>query len=833
MPSMESVIAAGTRPAGTGDERLSSAAAGDLPALIVAWRWVLLCLGATFLIYLACIPRILLYSNPPTGDQPFYLMDAISIVQDGDLNLANNYARHDFDTFYQRAPHPPGFVGIRAPYPLPPQLAVTPARPPGEEYSYHLPGLGLALAPVWLIGSWFSLWWPATIVFMCLVGALVALNVFLLAYEVSGRLPAAWMVWAAMAFSGPIMSYSLLIFTELPCGLLLIYAFRRLALGWRANGPLRRLLIGLCIGYIPWLAWRCLPISLALGAYALVQWRRAGAGRETPGLRERLRRMAPEVTPLTVPIVISVVALVWYSYYLFGQPYPSGVLAGQGTPVFHWPWRGGHDLILFVTGAFAILFDRQWGLLPFTPVYLLGAVGIIRMYGSARSADRRLLFWSALVTVPYALMIASFDYWGGLWCPPARYLTTLVPLLAAPLAVTLARNNTLYRVIFGVLALIGFAFMALMVRNPHLMFPVDRAYLLHWLAADPQSPLHVNLLPFIPAYAWPDPVAQPVMTARIVAVALAIILGCRILLAPRRDHLAARLGTSAPGWLSAAAIIGSGWFVMNYDFLQHKTLLVQQYRWTLQPAPRQPEGAAFAGGKVYLTDYSGRSVGVLDVNTGLYGPMALRTSRGPLPLAHPADIILGPGHLLYLLNNGRGANALYVMTPSGRVVRRERLAGKQPISLGMAFGRRSLYVADVLAGVIREYGPGGGRQRAAWSGMTRGFNNVTGIAVGPGGVIYAAESSANRVQALSPGGRFLRSYDLGCSPQQVVSRGRWIDVSCTTRLVSIDTRGGAVQQSEVGANDPPLSMPSGLAYGPNGILYVVDGDAVVSYRVEH
>src|SRR5205085_2328102 len=84
-----------------------------------------------------------------------------------------------------------------------------------------------------------------------------SLNVFLFAHELTGKLWIALAVWLPLAFSNPIMSYSYMIFTELPTGLLAIYAVRRLALGSRANGPYRLALIGFCIAFIPWLAWRC------------------------------------------------------------------------------------------------------------------------------------------------------------------------------------------------------------------------------------------------------------------------------------------------------------------------------------------------------------------------------------------------------------------------------------------------------------------------------------------------------------------------------------------------------------------------------------------------
>jgi hypothetical protein len=807
-------------------------------------RWLVLCLSASFLFYLAFVPRILLYSNPPTGDQAFYLMDADSIVHDGDLNVANEYANYDFDKFYRLAPHPPGFVGISAPYPLPAELADTPNRPRSEQYSHHLPGMGLSLAPAWLVGSWFSLWWPATMVFMCLVAALLALNIFLLSYEAAGRLFIAWAVWASMALCSPIFSYAPLIFSELPCGLLLIYAFRRLALGWRANGPIRRVLIGLCVAYIPWLALRCSLISIGLCLYAGVQWWRAEKHRSGESKVQanrvwgRARHVIADGAGVALPIILSFLAMVWFSLYLFGKPYPSGAMTDPLHAPFHWPWLGGHDLTLFVTGAFALVFDRQWGLLPFTPVYLLAVVGMTVMVRSGRHSDRRFLLWVGVVAIPNLFLISSFEFWGGLWCPPARYLSTLTPLLAAPLAISLSIRNIAYRILYGFLTAIGFGLMAVMLHDPRLMFPIVRASLLTWLASDPASPVHVDLRGFIPAFAWPDLVAQPVMTARIVAVAFILVLFCALILAPKGSGMRSHSWTSGimrPGWIFGASVLLAGWYAMNREFLQHTTVLQQQQRWELRPSLQQPRGAAYVYGRLFLTDYDGRSLGMLIVGTGTYQTISLRSSRGPVKYGHPGDVKLGPHHLLYLLNNGRGREALYVLRPDGHVLREQRLAGKGPISLGLAFDSRGFtYVSDMSSSVTWKYHPGGSVPLGSSGGKTGRFDNVGGIAVDPStGAIFAAEMTTNSVQELDASGRFVRAYDLACSPQQLVEHGDWIDATCGSGLISIDVKSGTVQQSRLGADDPPLVSPPGLAYGPGHILYVVDGSTVIAYRIDH
>ena len=535
---------------------------GDLPDLRVRARSLLALAAFAFLVYLLLIPTLLRTSSPPTGDQPFYLMDAISLVQDGDLDVSNNFANHDEDAFYSRAPRPRGFTGQSAPYPLPPHLIVSPARPPSEWYSYHAPGLGILIVPAWIIGSWFQLWWPATVVFMCLLGSLVTVNIFLLAFQATGDDRVAWMVWAAMSFSAPLMCYSILIFTEVPASLLILYAFRRFSVGWGANRPWQLVLAGICVAYIPWLSWRCGTIAAALGAYGAVQWWRFQRLAQTSGARR-----AVSAAFLVVPLLLSALAIGGYGHFLTGKWLPDiRYRAGGSIDVFHWPWHGGRDLTLFVSGAMALLFDQQWGLLVHSPVYLLGLVGLLAMLRSGRNAEHRQLAWLAFLSVPYLVVISAFENWGGLWCPPGRYLIPLIPLFALPLARSLQVliNIRAYRVVFVILTLLGYSYMLLVSSDLHLMWPARQGYFWEW--ASHWLPGGLDPRRYIPAFAWPDE-RRPVKTAWMFGSAAVLVLLFHTLMPPGEPARSGieRIRRRVATWAGTLVCVGAIWIVVNAD----------------------------------------------------------------------------------------------------------------------------------------------------------------------------------------------------------------------------------------------------------------------------
>jgi DNA-binding beta-propeller fold protein YncE len=832
-------------------------AGADLAPQVVPMRWVALLCLLTFLVYLAFVPQIIRYSSPPTGDQPFYLMDTLSLVQDGDLELSNNYANRDEDKFYSLAPHPPDFVGMDAPYPLPRQLAMSSARPDQELYSFHPPGLGVLLVPAWIIGSWFALWWPATVVFMCLVGALLATNIFLLAYETTGKRWVALAVWAPLAFSGPLMSYSYMIFSELPAGLATIYAFRRLALGWRANGAGRLLLVGAAIGYIPWLAVRCLPIAAGLGLYALVQWWRTFARADRPALvalraRATWRTLAahiPRALWLVAPVVVLAAGLAAYHLFLFGSVAPANdEREGSGVGWIYWPWAGAHELYLFLTGAFGLLFSRRFGLLPFAPIYLPAVVGVVAMLRTGRPADRRLIGWIALVSLPYMIFIAAYSGWGGDWGPPARYASTLVPLLAAPLALSLATlaRSRVYQALYAGLALIGWAFMAVMLADPRTMFSGGDSAICTWIANDPASPLKIDLSPLVPNFFTPDEAWFPWRTGWLLAACILVVLLGVFLLQRHQAPAAARLPARARLAVSLGILVllGAGWGVINYDFLRAKTTLEYVASWGIDAPLDSAGGIAYLDGKVYIAQYGPPgapdqpgTVGVFTVATATYAELQPIGPDGqPMAWAHPGSVAVGPAGLLNVLNNGEGDQALLALTPDGHVVRQVALDGKSVLGMGLYFGEDdSLYVADQSRGVVLQYPRAGGAPLATLTGKESILNNPRGVAVDPQGNIYTTETF-NRIQKLDKNGNLRKMYDLTCKPRyfaDLPDSDEWLEASCSTGLVSINTKHNYVQLTHVAGDGPRPASPRGVTYGSDNTLYVLDGNTLFAYRVTH
>ena len=137
-----------------------------------------------FTVYVTFAPQIMRSLNPLTGDEPFYVMTALSIARDRDLDESNNYAQRDYESFYPPDPLPAGWRGWPAIVrPLPPHPAHS-VRP--GLYSKH--GLGdavLILLPYALGGR------DAVVALLNLVAARLSVGSLLMPARVTSpvRLP--------------------------------------------------------------------------------------------------------------------------------------------------------------------------------------------------------------------------------------------------------------------------------------------------------------------------------------------------------------------------------------------------------------------------------------------------------------------------------------------------------------------------------------------------------------------------------------------------------------------------------------------------------------------
>lgn len=431
----------------------------------------------------------------PEGDEPHYLMVAESLLRDHDVELERDYAEGRYRAFYRSRPT------------LEPHYLVRGRE--GQIYSQHALGLSLLVLPAFAIGGY-----PGASFFMALLATLVAVETRrLLRSWLPGSATAELMAWL-LALGPPLAGFAGLVFTEVPAALALVYALNRLAQP-RDLGLGRAWAVGLALAFVPWLNVRYLPFPLLLLMYAA--WG-----------RPRWRTMAA----LLLPLAASAVASAAYHHALYGFFDPTLVYGKR--PGFAWGRVPGN--------LEALLFDQEFGLLPYAPVLALALPGLWLL--TRRQGLRRAFLVAALLST-VLLTAASWRMWWGGFTPPARFLVPVAPLLALAAAHALSQRLTARAALLaGWTLLAGFAGLA----EPRLVHR-DR---------DGTAPLFrrvsgaVEWTRLLPAYVLPD--ADPARHR----LALVWALGLALAAWPARrgglQQAAWRLGSAGVVAMALAAV---------------------------------------------------------------------------------------------------------------------------------------------------------------------------------------------------------------------------------------------------------------------------------------
>jgi hypothetical protein len=437
-----------------------------VPARVPLLVWLV-----SFAVYAAYFQGQWVYGERPiysvTGDEPHYLTIATSLLKDGDLDVLNNYRDKDYFAYY------PYHLGD----PRSPEDMHALYGRGGRLYSKHGLGLPLLLLPAMRLGGA-----GVATVFMMAVTALLAVQLMLLALDVTGHWQIALLAWLGVAFSPPLLLYAPLFYPEIPGALLTVIGTRAALRLWREPHVPRRtvwrsaLVAGLAIGFLPWLHLRYIPLSavVALAAGSALLWR---------GWRWQLGTFM-------APVALLGIALLGLDWRLFG-----------GVPAVD--EYGTVSFVNLLVGAPGLLFDRQFGLLPYSPLYVVALYGLLAL---PRALGRSSVVLVAPLVI-YSAFIASFSFWYGAFSPPARMLVPILPLLAAPLAAALARWPLIRWVYAGLLALTG-ALAHLLMDVPRLRYslPTGASPTLEYLSAvwkrDLSGWLPSFIVPSVESYAW-------------------------------------------------------------------------------------------------------------------------------------------------------------------------------------------------------------------------------------------------------------------------------------------------------------------------------------------
>jgi hypothetical protein len=338
-----------------------------------------------------------------TGDEPQYLLTAISLATDGDLDIADELAEARWRPFHA--------------LPLPTQ---TEPLADGRRLSPHDPLLPLLLAGPVAAGGWVG----AKLAMAAMAGLLAALLLWTAVRRFAVPLRTATLAAAVFALSPPLAVYGSQLYPELPAALVALAAVAALVgpgpargagTGQGAAGVGATLVVGGAVVALPWLAVKYVPVAAALamvGCWGLV---RAGRGRRALVLAGSL-------------VVAGVVFLVLHRWWYGGwTPYAAGdhFVGGELSVVGTEPDYLGRSRRLL-----GLLVDRGFGLAAWQPAWLLAVPALAVMLA------RRPRGWAA-VAVPLAAgwLVATFVAltMHGWWFA-GRQVVVVLPLAALAVA---------------------------------------------------------------------------------------------------------------------------------------------------------------------------------------------------------------------------------------------------------------------------------------------------------------------------------------------------------------------------------------------------------------
>lgn len=399
------------------------------------------------IVYILLASGLVFPAHPITGDEPHYLIITESLLNDGDINLFNNYEDRDYLRFY------PGLMDSHA---------YNGKKGAAYQYSRHLPGLAVLMIPACALCDAAGIEDSRLLIFivrlsMCLFTALLSWVFFLTVRYLVKTQRTALISWLVFSFSPPVVFYSSLIYPEIPAGLIFLILLRLLILKEKAS-PAAYLTAGICGAVLPWLGVKYVALSVLAAVVFGVP------------LFKSFKKNSAKIAAFFSPLLISAMFMFYYLWFLYGNFSPFSIYTGAsadraaGLPEAFTP-----KIIQVIQAFLGYLFDQRIGIFVYAPIYILVIAGIFISVRKRWRPAFPLLF----ILLSYWLFCSLFPYWSG-FCPPGRQLLVVIPAAALFLALFFSENRSGFgNVVITIASAISAYAVYSGVRNPWILYHRD------------------------------------------------------------------------------------------------------------------------------------------------------------------------------------------------------------------------------------------------------------------------------------------------------------------------------------------------------------------------
>lgn len=335
---------------------------------------------------------------PLSGDEPNYLMDAISM---GIFHTRNSYKLY----------YDPEIVTSIYPSPI-----LYPHVVGDAQVSYHGVGLSILLIPAVFFAS-------KVLVAKIIVSLIAAASITVL-FDLTLRVTN-WvhskitlMVFIVIGLTGPVLFNANQLYPEYLCLLLLAIPLNIVYRQSKSSFQLGSLvLILICLNYIWWLNVRYIPLAFAAQIAFVVYFLKNFAEKTGSKNSKLYLTITFGFCALNI-LIMTYLFKIWYgtaNLFFISQLQPTGLRVGDFAAVYR------------TAGTY--IFGQTEGLIPWAPVFVLAVPGCANLW----SRFRVNLFYIAIPIAIYLATIVQAAALGGS-VVPLHYMALVVPFLGTPLA---------------------------------------------------------------------------------------------------------------------------------------------------------------------------------------------------------------------------------------------------------------------------------------------------------------------------------------------------------------------------------------------------------------